>query len=83
MLTVIPEFGVTLGYDLTPCLRATVGYTLLYWSQVARPGDQIDLDVNLSQIKPSGLVGPARPEFNWVGSDVWVQGSSAGLNYRF
>jgi len=50
---------------------------------VARPGDQIDLDVNLSQLKPSGLVGPARPEFHWVGSDVWIQGLSAGLTTGF
>lgn len=81
--TLIPELGVTLGYDLTSCLRATVGYTLLYWGEVARPGEQIDLDVNLSQVPPNILVGPARPEFRWVGSDLWVQGFSAGLHYRF
>jgi len=80
---VIPEFGITLGYQLTGGLRATVGYTLLYWSQVARPGDQIDLDVNLSQIQSGGLVGPARPEFIWTNTDVWAQGLSLGLDYRF
>jgi hypothetical protein len=68
---------------LTSCLRVTAGYTLLYWSGVARPGDQIDLDVNLSQVAPNIMVGPARPEFRWVGSDLWVQGLSAGLHYRF
>lgn len=81
--TVIPELGITLGYQLTGGLRATVGYTLLYWSQVARPGDQIDLDVNLSQIQPGGLAGPARPEFIWTSTDVWAQGLSLGLDYRF
>lgn len=81
--TVIPELGITLGYDLTSCLRVTAGYTLLYWSGVARPGEQIDLDVNLSQVAPNIMVGPARPEFRWVGSDLWVQGLSAGLHYRF
>ncbi len=80
---VIPEFGVTLGYDVTSCLRATVGYTLLYWGAVARPGEQIDLDANLSQLKPGGLVGAPRPEFRWIGSDAWIQGLNAGLNYRF
>ena len=83
VFAVIPELGVTVGYDLTSCLRATVGYTFLFWNGVARPGEQIDLDVNLSQVPPNTLVGPARPEFRWVGSDLWVQGLSAGLHYRF
>ncbi len=82
-LAVIPELGITLGYNFTPQLRGTVGYTFLYWSQVARPGDQIDLDLNLSQLKPGGLVGPARPEFTWTNTDVWAQGLSLGLDYRF
>ena len=50
---VIPELGVTLGYDLTCRLRATVGYSFIYWSRVARPGDQIDTNVNTSQL-PAG-----------------------------
>lgn len=82
-LAVIPEFGITLCYQFTQQLRGTVGYTFLYWSQVARPGDQIDLDLNLSQIRPGGLVGPARPEFVWTSTDVWAQGLSLGLDYRF
>jgi len=35
--SVIPELGVTLGYDLTSRLRATAGYTFMYWSNVSRP----------------------------------------------
>ena len=48
----MPEIGFTLGYDLTSRLKATVGYTLLYWSNVARPGDQIDLNVDSRQFPP-------------------------------
>ncbi|MGI9457509.1 MAG: BBP7 family outer membrane beta-barrel protein, partial [Aeoliella sp.] len=43
VFSMVPELGVTLGYRITPRLRATVGYTLLYWSRVVRPGDHIDL----------------------------------------
>ena len=32
----IPEIGVKVGCDLTPCLTFTAGYTLLYWGSVAR-----------------------------------------------
>ena len=45
-LSIIPELSTTLGFYLTPRLRFTVGYTIIYWSNVARPGDQISLDLN-------------------------------------
>jgi hypothetical protein len=80
---VIPQFEVTLGYDLTPRLRATVGYTFLYWTHVARPGNQIDTNLNLSQLGPSGLVGIPRPAFTGTTSDFWAQGLNVGLAYRF
>ena len=81
----IPELGITLGYDVTCNVRATFGYTFLYWSKVARPGDQIDLDVNITQFGNNGnnLVGEPRPEFNWVTTDFWAQGLRVGLDYRF
>src|SRR5205085_3026875 len=42
---VVPEASVVLGYQFTDGLRAFVGYTFLYWSDVRRAGDQIDLVV--------------------------------------
>jgi hypothetical protein len=81
--SVIPEFGISLGCDLTDNLRATAGYTFLYWSQVARPGDQIDTDLNLSQLLPDTLVGIPRPEFTWVGTDFWAQGLNFAIEYQF
>lgn len=83
VFAVVPELGVTVGYQLSARLRATFGYTFLYWSQVARPGDQIDLDVNPSQLTSNGLVGAPRPQFQWIGSDMWAQGMNFGLDYRF
>jgi Putative beta barrel porin-7 (BBP7) len=72
---VVPEIGLTLGYDVTCQLRATAGYTFLYWSQVARPPDQIDLNVNPN--------GGAFPQFNFHCADFWAQGLTLGLDYRF
>jgi hypothetical protein len=81
--TVIPQLGVNLGWEITCGLWATVGYNFLYWCNVARPGDQIDTDVNLSQLSPGGLVGLARPAFTGITSDYWAQGLNVGLAYRF
>lgn len=83
--SVVPELGVTLGYQLTQHTRLTVGYTLIYWSGVARAGDQIDLDVNPNLLPPETVpfTGPARPEFNLVESDFWAQGLNAGVDIRW
>ena len=47
--SVVPEIGLTLGYDVTQRLRATFGYTFIYWSNVLRPGDQVNTDLSPSQ----------------------------------
>jgi hypothetical protein len=79
--TVIPELGVTLGCDLTCRLRATVGYTFLYWNRVARPANQIDTSV--SQLPPEDPTGAKRPAFAFSTSDFWAQGMNFGLEYCF
>ena len=79
----VPEVGLTLGYEILPNLRATFGYTLIYWSKVARPGDQIDTELNLSQLPPGPLVGPAKPEFRYATNDFWAHGMNFGVEYRY
>jgi hypothetical protein len=85
VFTVVPELGVTVGYKITPRLRATAGYTLLYWSRVARPGDHIDLDVNPNLLPPviDPVVGPERPRFAWDDTALLAHGLNLGLDYRF
>jgi hypothetical protein len=59
----IPWFGVKLGLQVTPRIRTYVGYDFMYFSNVARAGDQIDLRVNPTLIPsqtgmPSGAAFP-------------------------
>lgn len=83
----VPEIGVNLGCKLTEHLRAQVGYSLLYTTDVVRPNGQIERVLNLSQaIGPLGagtLVGPARPALRMRDTDFWAQGVNFGLEYRF
>jgi Putative beta barrel porin-7 (BBP7) len=85
--SVVPEVGINVGYQVTDHLRAYVGYTFLYWSDVVRPGDQIDRTINLSQVPSTGgsgvLVGPARPAVLFKNTDFWAQGINVGLEFRF
>jgi hypothetical protein len=83
--SVVPEVGVRLGYQVTEHLRAFVGYSFLYWTNVVRPGDQVDLNVNAFFLPNSGVTptGPVRPAFAARSSDIWVQGVNFGVEFRF
>jgi hypothetical protein len=85
--SVIPEVGIQLGYQFNPHVRAFVGYDFLYWSEVARPDNQIDLGVNSNRVPAlhtrGPLFGPARPAFIPQQSDFWAQGLEIGLEVRY
>lgn len=81
----IPELGATLGYQLTQNLRFTVGYSLIYWGSVVRPGDQIDRNVNPNLLPPtvSNTTTHLSPKFAFRETDYWIQGLSLGGEYRW
>jgi hypothetical protein len=84
----VPELGVTLGYHITPRLRATVGYNLLYASHVLRPGDQIDTTLDVTKIPnfpiPNATpVTPPHPVPTMQGTSFWAQGINLGLQYTW
>lgn len=82
----IPEFGINLGYDITPNWRIFVGYTFMYWSNVARPGDQIDRVLNVNKIPnflTSTNAGPNRPIMPFNSTDFWAQGANVGLEFKY
>ncbi|WP_345683887.1 BBP7 family outer membrane beta-barrel protein [Novipirellula caenicola] len=83
--TMIPELGVTLGVRVTSWLHATVGYSLLYFPNVVRAGDQIDPTVNSNLIpEPSTPVtGSRRPQYRFVETDYWAQGIHFGGQLQF
>ncbi|GBD36541.1 hypothetical protein HRbin36_01666 [bacterium HR36] len=82
--SVMPEFGGNLGYYITPYIKIYVGYTFIGWTNVVRPGNVVDREVNPSQLPPGGvLVGPARPAFRFRDGDFWVQGINIGLEMRY
>ncbi|MCI0639457.1 MAG: BBP7 family outer membrane beta-barrel protein [Gemmataceae bacterium] len=87
--SVVPELGLKVGYHLTKNIRVFAGYDLLYWTNVMRPGDQVDLNVNVTNVPnfcppgtcpPSDLAVPAVP---FRRSDFWATGFSAGLELRY
>ena len=90
VFAVVPEVKLNLcGYRVTPAATVYVGYTFLYVSNVARPGNQINRNVNPTQSVsytgevPAILEGPAQPTFNFNSTSFWAQGSSIGLRVAF
>ncbi len=82
--SVVPEIGVRVGAQVTNNLRAFISYNYIYWSQVARAGDQIDLRVNTNQIAPAQpLNGPANPAFELRRTGYHVHGVGFGAEYRW
>jgi hypothetical protein len=85
-LSVIPEVGVTLNCQVFDGILAYVGYSYLYWDNVARPGEQIDRSIERSQIPfsrtftgaPAGL-----PSVTLRRSDLSIHGLNAGFALQF
>jgi hypothetical protein len=67
----VPELGATLGYQFSPCMQIHAGYSILYWSNVARPEALID------QVRGNNTSIVFRD------SSFWVQGVTAGLTVTF
>ena len=81
--SVIPEVGTYVGYDILEGLSIYAGYTFLYWTNVVRPGDQIDTGLNNSQRFGGTLVGEPRPAFDFHETDFWAHGLSLGASLTF
>lgn len=80
---VVPELDLKIGYQMTEQFKLTLGYTGIYWSNVVRPGDQIDLDINKFLIAPPTVVSGSHPSFAFDTTDYWVQGLNFGCEYRW
>jgi hypothetical protein len=84
--SVAPETTVNVGYMVTPNVRAYIGYNFLYWTNVIRPGDQIDRVVDLTFVpnsRPVAFSGQNRPQPLFKQSDLWAQGLQFGIELRW
>jgi hypothetical protein len=82
---VLPELSARLAYRVTPRLRLSVAYSLVYWANVVRPGDQIDLDIDPRLIPPASIVPVAssHPQFAFHETGLWMHGFNFGVDYAY
>jgi hypothetical protein len=84
----VPEVAARVGYQFAPWARAFIGYDFLYVSNVARPGELIDRNFNVSQTVQNAVAGNSAapgslPAVNLTGSSFWAQGLNVGLEFRY
>jgi hypothetical protein len=88
IFSVVPEVGLTLGYAPTHWCKFTIGYNWMYWTNVVRPGGQVDRVVNPIGVptRPefqSNLYEPRRPGVGYNETDIWLQAITVGMQFTF
>jgi hypothetical protein len=85
--SVIPEGEVRVNYQVSERLCIFAGYDFLYWGNVVRPGNQVNLSVDERAIPiacpftPGFRATLSPPSFNE--SSFWAQGVSLGVELHF
>lgn len=85
-LAVLPQLTFNLGARITRYVTLRVGYSLFYFSNVVRAGDQIDTDLNPNLFPPEQLPlvdSVLRPTFEFRETDYWAHGANFGADFRF
>jgi hypothetical protein len=83
---VVPELDLNLAYAITPRLTARIGYSFIFWSNVVRPGDQVNPVVSPNLIPSDvsyGQAGPNQPQYQFHTTSYWAQGLNLGLDFHF
>lgn len=84
--SVAPEAGVSAGLELGTGVRVFVGYNVIAWTGVARPGNQIDRTIDLTFVPNAPAATPAgerRPAVPFDSTTFWAQGMQVGLDVRW
>jgi hypothetical protein len=78
----IPEANFKLAYQLRKNMQFSVGYSFLYFDNVALNGSVMDRVITDGAALQTGVVG-ARPAFVHNDSSLWVQGIDLGLSVNY
>lgn len=79
----IPELGLEMGYQWNCHFRTYAGYNILYWANVMRAADQINLNVDTGNLPPAINPSLPFPSFPGLASSFWAQGINFGAEWRY
>jgi hypothetical protein len=83
---IIPEAKLNIGYRVTEHWTFSVGYSFMYWNNLATGASALDRNVNLTQVPgPPGAgtaLVPLAPNFA-NNADFWVQGINFSAEFLY
>jgi hypothetical protein len=77
------DTGIKLNYYAHERLKLSVGYSLMYWSSVVRPGEHIDLGIDGDLLDPVPPPDATRPAFAFDPTDFYVHGWNIAVEFCF
>lgn len=85
VFAVAPEARIKVGLDINQNTRVSFGYSALYYSRVAQPGDQINRNIDDTTLFNNGPpnVPTTQPPFAFRDNGYWLFGINAGIDWRF
>lgn len=88
IFSAVPEIGITFGYQATSWCRLNLGYNWVYWTNVVRPGGQVDPVINPRGVAVRGefqtdLYEPQRPGVGYNQTDIWLQTITLGMLFTY
>ena len=82
--SVVPSLELAIGYELPSGWRFSMGYDLIYWTNVLRAAEQIDPAVHPDQFAPATIPNSAtRPSVLLHESDYLAHGLSFSIERRW
>ncbi|TVS13297.1 MAG: hypothetical protein EA424_21660 [Planctomycetaceae bacterium] len=89
VLSIVPEVEVKLLYEVTRGLELSLGYSFVYWTDVALAGDQIDTTTyngyDWPQVDRNQFFGGSGNSPNFTGihdAGFWAQGLTFGVTLK-
>jgi Putative beta barrel porin-7 (BBP7) len=85
----VPELDGKIGWAVQKHLTLSLGCTVMYWSRIARAGEQIDRQIDITQIPNFPLNAGAtptaleRPSVPYAQSDLWAVGCILGAEVKW
>ncbi len=84
---VVPEVGVQFGMQVTDAIRVSAGYNYLFMNSVARPGSQVNGNINPALVPSSSVFGspsgPNQPLVNSKQETFFAHGVVLNLEFRY
>jgi hypothetical protein len=84
---VVPEVGVAVGWHVTNSLVLSLGYNFLYWSDVVRAGEQVNIRIDPTRLPESPTFDPNSPARDPIPvfhhTSFWAHGLTVGATWTF